>query len=95
MTKKPTVRCPKSRSSALPMAARAEMIDVSSADRGTGAPAVPTQDHLKPALDGAFAEQFKVLFPQLYNGLTIGLPNPDQKAAADRFATNSQRARGV
>jgi hypothetical protein len=90
MTKKPTVRCPKSRSSALPMAARAEMIDVSSADRGTGAPAVPTQDHLKPALHGAFAEQFKVLF-----SLTIGLPNPDQKAAADRFATNSQRARGV
>jgi hypothetical protein len=58
-------------------------------DRDTGALPGPTQ---KAALDGAFAEQFKVLFSQLCNGLTTGLPKPDPKAAADRFATGLQAA---
>jgi hypothetical protein len=61
-------------------------------DRGTGALAGPTQ---KAALDGAFAEQFKVLFSQLCNGLTTGLPKPDPKAATDRFATGLQAARAA
>jgi hypothetical protein len=79
-------RC-KSRSGALPPAARAEMIDA-----GTGASAGP---NLKAALDGAFAQQFAVLFAQLYNGLTTGLPKPNPKAAADRFAANIQSVRAA
>jgi hypothetical protein len=35
---------------------------------------------LKAALDGAFAEQMKVLFSQLCN-VTTGLPKPDPKLA--------------
>jgi hypothetical protein len=82
---KPTVRSSKSRASAVPPAARSE------ATTPTG----PTQDQMKKALDGAFAEQFNLLFSQLYNGLTAGLPKPDPKAAADRFATNIQSARAA
>lgn len=59
-------------------------------DRGTGA--LATQ---KSALEGAFAEQFKVLFSQLCNGLTTGLPRPDPKAATDRFAAGLQAARAA
>jgi hypothetical protein len=84
---KPVVRRSKSRSGALPLAARAEMVDAS-----TGASASP---NLKAALDGAFAQQFAVLFTQLYNGLTTGLPKPDPNAAADRFAANVQSARAA
>jgi hypothetical protein len=82
---KSAVRHSKSRSGA-PLA-RAEMI----AD-GTGASVGP---NLKGALDLAFAQQFAVLFAQLYNGLTIGLPKPDPKAAANRFAANIQSARAA
>jgi hypothetical protein len=80
---KPTVRSRKSLASAAPQAARSE------ATTPTG----PTQDQMKKALDGAFAQQFNVLFSQLYNGMTTGVPKPDPKAAADRFATNIQSAR--
>jgi hypothetical protein len=82
---KPTVRSNKSRASAVSPAARSE------ATTPTG----PAQDQMKKALDGAFAEQFNVLFSQLYNGLTTGLPQPDPEAAADRFATNIQSARAA
>jgi hypothetical protein len=51
-----------------------------------------SRPELKAALDGAFAEQMKVLFSQLCNGLTIGLPKPDPKLATDRFATGLQAA---
>jgi hypothetical protein len=68
------------------------MTDASSTDRGAGAHAGPMQDHIKAALDGAFAEQMKVLFSQLCNGLTTGLPKPDPKLATDRFATGLQAA---
>jgi hypothetical protein len=59
------------------------MTDASSTDRSAGAHAGPMQDHIKAALDGAFAEQMKVLFSQLCNGLTTG---------PDRFATGLQAA---
>ncbi len=72
---------------ALPPAALTEI-----AGGSTCALAAPTQ---KAALDGAFAEQFKVLFSQLCNGLTTGLPKPDPKAATDRFATGLQAARAA
>jgi hypothetical protein len=68
------------------------MPDLSSADRGAGAHAGPPPDHVRAALDGAFAEQMKVLFSQLCNGLTTGLPKPDPKLATDRFATGLQAA---
>jgi hypothetical protein len=68
------------------------MPDLSSTDRGAGAHAGPAQDHIKAALDGAFAEQMKVLFSQLCNGLTTGLPKPDPKVATERFATGLQAA---
>jgi hypothetical protein len=45
------------------------------------------RSELKAALDGALAEQMKVLFSQLCIGLTTGLPKPDPKLATDRFAT--------
>jgi hypothetical protein len=61
-------------------------------DRGTGALAGLTQ---KAALEGAFAEQFKVLFSQLCNGLTTGLPRPDPKTATDRFTAGLQAARAA
>ena len=80
------VRRSKSRSGA-PPAVRAEMVAA-----GIGESAAP---NLKAALDGAFAQQFAVLFTQLYNGLTTGLPKPDPKAAAERFAANIQSARAA
>jgi hypothetical protein len=76
---KPVVRHSKSRSGALPLAARAS----ASASAGP---------NLKAALDGAFAQQFAVLFTQLYNGLTTGLPKPAPKTAVDRFAANIRSA---
>jgi hypothetical protein len=82
---KPTVRSGKNRADAVPQAALSE------ATTPTG----PTQDQMKEALDGAFAQQFNVLFSQLYNGLTTGLPKPDPKVAADRFAANIQSARAA
>ena len=83
--KKPAVRSRKGRASAVSRGALSEAI----------MPTSPTQDQMKKALDGAFAQQFNVLFSQLYNGLTTGLPKPDPKAAADRFAANIQSARAA
>jgi hypothetical protein len=68
------------------------MPDASSTDVVAGALAGPAQDHIKAALDGAFAEQMKVLFSQLCNGLTTGLPKPDPKLATDRVATGLKAA---
>jgi hypothetical protein len=77
---------------ALPLAGRTETTDADFTDGDARAPAGPTQ---KAALDGAFVEQFKVLFSQLCNGLTTGLPKPDPRAATDRFATGLQAARAA
>jgi hypothetical protein len=82
---KPALRSGESRSDAGSRAARSE------ATTPTG----PTQDQMKKALDGAFAQQFNLLFSQLYNGLKTGLPKADPKAAADRFAANIQSARAA
>jgi hypothetical protein len=72
--------------------ARALMLDAGSSDRAPP-PAGPTQAQLKAAVDGALAEQIKLLFSQLYLGVTTGEPKGDPKAAAARFASNIQSAR--
>jgi hypothetical protein len=84
---KPATRPRKRRSGALTLAARSETA------RAADAPTGPTQDELRKALDAALVEQIRVLFSQLCNGLTTGLPKPDPKAATDRFATGLAAAR--
>jgi hypothetical protein len=92
---KPATRPRKRRSGALTPAARSERTAASPTAfaRAADAAAGPTQDGMRKALDAALAEQIRVLFSQLCNGLTTGLPKPDPKAATDRFATGLAAAR--
>jgi hypothetical protein len=84
---KPATRPRKRSSGALTLAVRSETALAANAPTG------PTQDVMRKALDAAFVEQTRVLFSQLCNGLTTGLPKPDPKAATDRFATGLAAAR--
>lgn len=61
-------------------------------ERDAQVAAMLTQEQMRAALDDAFAEQMKALFLGLHTGMTTGLPKPDPKAAADRFATGLRAA---